>query len=129
MNKIREIIGKEYANTLGIIAYKNGEKVMEEYFEGAHENESVHTFSIVKSIVAVLVGVQAASAPISKRTIGKIAVSSKLLGYSKQIVWGSKSSIYRRKESGRSSVKSFSSAGIKISRRKATVSRFIASLS
>ena len=34
MNKIREIIGKEYANTLGIIAYKNGEKVMEEYFEG-----------------------------------------------------------------------------------------------
>ena len=37
MNKIREIIGKEYANTLGIIAYKNGEKVMEEYFEGAHE--------------------------------------------------------------------------------------------
>ena len=50
MEKIREVVGKEYANTLGIIAYKNGEKVIEEYFEGAHENESVHTFSVVKSI-------------------------------------------------------------------------------
>lgn len=57
MEKIREIIGKEYANTLGIVVYKNGEKVIEEYFEGAHENESVHTFSIVKSIVAILVGI------------------------------------------------------------------------
>ena len=57
MEKIREIVGKEYANTLGIIAYKNGKKVIEEYFENAHENESVHTFSIVKSIVAILVGI------------------------------------------------------------------------
>ena len=32
MEKIREIVGKEYANTLGIIAYKNGKKVIEEYF-------------------------------------------------------------------------------------------------
>ena len=57
MEKIREVVGKEYANTLGIIAYKNGEKVIEEYFKGAHENESVHTFSIVKSVVAILVGI------------------------------------------------------------------------
>ena len=57
MEKIREVVGKEYANTFGIIAYKNGEKVIEEYFKGAHKNESVHTFSIVKSIVAILVGI------------------------------------------------------------------------
>ena len=57
MDKIREIIGKDYANTLGSVAYKNGEKVIEEYFDGAHESESVHTFSIVKSIVAILVGI------------------------------------------------------------------------
>ena len=57
MEKIREVVGKEYANTFGIIAYKNGEKVIEEYFKGAHENESVHTFSIVKSVVAILVGI------------------------------------------------------------------------
>lgn len=57
MEKIREIVSKEYANTLGIIAYKNGEKVIEEYFKGANERESVHTFSIAKSIVAILVGI------------------------------------------------------------------------
>lgn len=57
MEKIRRIVNKEYANTLGIIAYKNGEKIIEEYFEGAHENESVHTFSIVKSVVVILVGI------------------------------------------------------------------------
>lgn len=57
MENIRRMVTKEYANTLGIIAYKNGEKVIEEYFEGAHENESVHTFSVVKSIVAILVGI------------------------------------------------------------------------
>jgi len=57
MEKIRKIIGDEYANTLGLIAYKNGEKVIEEYFRGANANESVHTFSIVKSIVGILVGI------------------------------------------------------------------------
>ena len=57
MEKIREIVSKEYANILGIVAYKNGQKVVEEYFKGAHEKESVHTFSTVKSIVAILVGI------------------------------------------------------------------------
>jgi len=57
VDKIREIIGKEYANTLGIIAYKDGEKVIEEYFQDANAEESVHTFSIVKSIVGILVGI------------------------------------------------------------------------
>lgn len=57
MERIRRIISKDYSNTLGLIAYKNGQKVIEEYFKGAHENESVHTFSIVKSIVAILVGI------------------------------------------------------------------------
>lgn len=57
MDKIRDIVGKEYANTLGIIAYKDGEKVIEEYFQDANAEESVHTFSIVKSIVGILVGI------------------------------------------------------------------------
>ena len=39
MEKIREIIDKDYANTLDIVTYKNREKVIEEYFEGAYENE------------------------------------------------------------------------------------------
>lgn len=37
--------------------YKDGEKVIEEYFQDANAEESVHTFSIVKSIVGILVGI------------------------------------------------------------------------
>lgn len=55
--KIRQAVAKEYSNTLGIMVYKSGEKVLEEYFKGADKNESVHTFSMVKSIVAVLIGI------------------------------------------------------------------------
>ena len=57
LDKIRQIVGKEYSNTLGIVAYKNGEKVIDEYFNGATASESVHTFSVVKSIIAILVGI------------------------------------------------------------------------
>ena len=55
--KIREVIEKEYSNTLGVVVYKSGEVILEEYFSGADRNESVHTFSMVKSIVALLVGI------------------------------------------------------------------------
>ena len=55
--KIREVIEKEYGNTLGLVVYKSGEIILEEYFSGADRNESVHTFSMVKSIVALLVGI------------------------------------------------------------------------
>lgn len=54
IEQIRQIIGAEYANTLGLVVYKNSEIVLEEYFKGANREESVHTFSIVKSIVAIL---------------------------------------------------------------------------
>lgn len=57
IEKIRQVVKKEYSNTLGIVVYKSGEMVMEEYFSGADRNESVHTFSMVKSIVAILVGI------------------------------------------------------------------------
>lgn len=57
IEQIRQIIGAEYANTLGLVVYKNSEIVLEEYFEGANREESVHTFSIVKSIVAILIGI------------------------------------------------------------------------
>lgn len=39
------------------MVYKSGKRVLEEYFNGADRDESVHTFSMVKSIVAVLVGI------------------------------------------------------------------------
>ena len=57
IEKIRNVVEAEYGNTLGIVVYKSGNKVMEEYFNGADKDESVHTFSIVKSIVSLLVGI------------------------------------------------------------------------
>ena len=55
--KIRQVIESEYSNTLGVVVYKSGEIILEEYFSGADRNESVHTFSMVKSVVALLVGI------------------------------------------------------------------------
>lgn len=57
MEKIRKIIEEEYGNTLGLVVYRGDQKIIEEYFKGANEEESVHTFSIVKSIVSILVGI------------------------------------------------------------------------
>ncbi|MBQ2938457.1 MAG: serine hydrolase [Clostridia bacterium] len=55
--KIRKIVCEEYSNTLGIVAYKNNKKVYEEYFNNANKDESVHTFSIAKSVVSILIGI------------------------------------------------------------------------
>lgn len=55
--KIREKVISEYGNTLGIIAYRNNQKVYEEYFNNSNKDESIHTFSIAKSIIAILVGI------------------------------------------------------------------------
>ena len=56
-DRIRDIVSKEYGNTLGIVMYKDNEKIFEEYFSGADKDESVHTFSIAKSVVSILVGI------------------------------------------------------------------------
>ena len=55
--RIRRIVSKEYENTLGIVAYKNNQKVYEEYFKGANHNEAVHAFSVTKSVVSILIGI------------------------------------------------------------------------
>lgn len=55
--KIRDIVYEEYDNTLGIVVYKDNKKVYEEYFNGANKDESVHTFSIAKSVVSILIGI------------------------------------------------------------------------
>ncbi len=44
--KIRLAVAEEYDNILGIIAYKDNEKVYEQYFKGSTKDESVHAFSM-----------------------------------------------------------------------------------
>lgn len=55
--KIRLAVAEEYSNILGIVAYKDNEKVYEEYFKGATKDESVHAFSMCKSLVSILIGI------------------------------------------------------------------------
>ncbi len=56
-DKIRQVVCEQYSNTLGIIAYKDNKKVYEEYFNNANKDESIHTFSIAKSVVSILIGI------------------------------------------------------------------------
>lgn len=56
-DKIRQVVYEEYGNTLGIVVYKDDKKVYEDYFNNATKDESVHTFSIAKSVIAILVGI------------------------------------------------------------------------
>ena len=56
-DKIRQIVYEEYSNKLGIVAYKDNKKVYEEYFHNATKDESIHTFSIAKSVVSILIGI------------------------------------------------------------------------
>ena len=56
-DEIKKVVYEEYNNTLGIVAYKDNTKVYEEYFNESSQDESVHTFSIAKSVVSILIGI------------------------------------------------------------------------
>lgn len=52
---IREI-ETEYNNTAGLVVQKNGERIYEKYFDGYKETDTIHTFSVTKSITSILIG-------------------------------------------------------------------------
>lgn len=52
---IREIETK-YSNTAGLAVLKNGRLVYERYFDGHNETDTIHIFSVTKSISSLLVG-------------------------------------------------------------------------
>lgn len=49
-------IEAEYSNTAGLAVRKNGNLVYEKYFDGHTETDTIHTFSVTKSITSLLVG-------------------------------------------------------------------------
>ena len=53
---IREI-ESEYSNTAGLVIQKNGELIYEKYFNGYKEKDTIHVFSVTKSIASILIGV------------------------------------------------------------------------
>lgn len=55
--EIHKLVSNEYINILGIVAYKDNQKVYEDYFNESTKEESVHVFSITKSIVSLLIGI------------------------------------------------------------------------
>ena len=57
VNKLTEIIGEEYGNTVGIVVQKSGEIVYEKYFGAHNAKMAAHIFSVTKSVVSALVGI------------------------------------------------------------------------
>lgn len=45
-----------YVNTAGLVIQKNGELIYEKYFNGYKETDTIHVFSVTKSITSILVG-------------------------------------------------------------------------
>jgi CubicO group peptidase (beta-lactamase class C family) len=52
---IREIETK-YSNTSGLVVQKNGELIYEKYFDNYKETDTIHIFSVTKSITSILIG-------------------------------------------------------------------------
>lgn len=57
MDRIKENILCDYANTTGIVVKQKGKTVYEEYFNGCTESTAMHVFSVTKSIMGVLLGI------------------------------------------------------------------------
>lgn len=49
-------IEKDYANTAGLVIMKNGELIFEKYFDGHKSADTIHVFSVTKSITSILIG-------------------------------------------------------------------------
>lgn len=48
LEEIRQEVCKEYENTLGIVVYKLGQRVLEEYFSGADRADWWKVFILTK---------------------------------------------------------------------------------
>lgn len=58
-NKIwlEKVINSSYNNTAGIIVLKNGKTVYENYYNEYTSDNTVHVFSVTKSIISILIGI------------------------------------------------------------------------
>ena len=56
---LEKTISSKYTNIAGIVILKNGEKQFENYCNGYTPADTVHVFSVTKSIISILVGIAA----------------------------------------------------------------------
>ena len=57
IERMENIINKDYANMAGMVIMKDGETVYEKYFNGCTEANRIHIFSVTKSIISILIGI------------------------------------------------------------------------
>ena len=50
-------IQKEHGNIAGMVVLKDGRTVYENYFNGCGADDTIHVFSVTKSIVSILAGI------------------------------------------------------------------------
>lgn len=58
--RIRELeqkISTDYGNTTGVAVLKEGKLVYEKYFKGCTRESQVHVYSVTKSIISILIGI------------------------------------------------------------------------
>ncbi len=54
---LEKIINSSYNNITGIIVLKNGQILYENYYNGYTANNTIHVFSVTKSIISILIGI------------------------------------------------------------------------
>lgn len=54
---LEKIINNSYSNTAAIIVVKNGKTVYENYYNDYISTDTVHVFSVTKSIISILIGI------------------------------------------------------------------------
>jgi CubicO group peptidase (beta-lactamase class C family) len=55
--QLEQAIAKDYSNITGVLVQQNGQKVYEQYFNGAGPETAFHVFSVTKSILSILIGI------------------------------------------------------------------------
>lgn len=54
---LEERIKEDYSNIAGMVIFKEGKTVYENYFNGCHPTDAHHIFSVTKSIISILIGI------------------------------------------------------------------------
>lgn len=52
-----KVIMRDYGNITGIVVFKDGETVYENYFNECTANSRIHIYSVTKSIISILIGI------------------------------------------------------------------------
>lgn len=55
--ELEDKINKDYNNITGVVVLKDGKIQYENYFNGCSSENTIHVYSVTKSIVSILIGI------------------------------------------------------------------------